>query len=162
MAIDFTSTVIAGTGAPLFRLIYNGITQHRIQLLVPHGTSTLKFIPNGIKYNDINNHTRFIHRGFDVEFRMKYVYMNATEMKKLIKVFSWRSFDPNLTMIRCQPHYTDFPRFWFDGQFDGELDFNYVEDKYLAHSVDVVFRSTNRIQDIPRHTANRIINRRVY
>jgi hypothetical protein len=161
MSIDFTATVVGGVLGPRFRYWYDGIPQDSVDITTPQGTSSLIFTPHSIIYDDINWNEREIHRGFKVEFKMNFEYLTAAQMKAIIKVFSWRSYEPNRIRIQCHPH-IDLPSFSFDGRFDGDLPFSYPLEKYIGHKCQISFKSTKSISDIPRHTANVIINRRVY
>lgn len=164
--IDFTATTVGGVQAPKFRYWYRlpgrNIWQvtNIVELAVPSGTSKLRFIPLQLEWTDINKNDRTFHYGFHVEFEFGYQYISAADFKDLIKVFSWRAYDIDSVRVQCFPH-KDL-KFNFFGRFIEPLLFNYVREVYLAHSGNFVFRSTDVIQDIPRITANNLLNRRIY
>ena len=47
----------------------------------------------------------------------------------------------------------------FYGRFSDPLDFTYVANKFLGHSCTFTFRSTQKVQDIPKITANKVVKR---
>lgn len=159
--IDFTATTIAGIEEPLFRYWFDGIPQDSVSFPMPQGTAKLIFTPDEFVWTDVNNDEKVIHRGFKVELVMPFTYLTATQMKHIIKAYSWRSYEPNRIRIQCHPH-SDFKTFCFDGRFVGNLPFDYTANKYLGHKCEIVFRSTSNIGAIPRITANKIIHRRTY
>ena len=158
-SIDWSVQTIAGYGPPVFKHWFTHIIQESITLPQPAGVTPLKFIPHEIVFRDINQDEKAIHFGWDVEFTFKYTYITSTDMKKLIKVYSWRSNEIDGTRIQCFPHSDS--KFNFFGRFTTQLDFGYPREMYRGHQCQVTFRSTSRIQDIPRITANRILRKLV-
>jgi len=161
--IDWTTTILAGKGPPKFKSVdYINGAYHDIEVITlpePNGVSIIKFIPDEIVYNDINRVDQIISYGWHVEFRFSYNWISSSNMKTIVKVFSWRPAIQSTKRIICFPH-ADFTRWGFEGRFEGTLEFNYPRNVYIAHSCDLVFKSTKTIQDIPRRTANLVVYKR--